>query len=79
MAGKHVDLDAIESYLQHKKYPDGTSAKCDKANFRKACKKFNLVNGEIMKKGNRLVIIDERRRRDIIQDFHQGLGDMGDA
>ena len=78
MAGKHVDLNAIERYLKHKKYPDGTSAKCDKANFRKACKKFNLVNGEIMKKGNRLVIIDERRRRDITEDFHQGLGDMGD-
>ena len=69
MAGKH-DLSAIENYLWHKKYPDGTSAKGYKANFRRAYKKFNLVNGQIMYKCNRLVIIDEQRRRNIIHDVH---------
>ena len=56
MAGKHVDLNAIENYLQHKKYPDGTPAKGDKAHFRRACKKFNLVNDRTMYEGNRFVI-----------------------
>ena len=75
IAGKHVDLIAIENYLRRKKYPNDTSAKVDKANFRRACKKFNLVTGQMMYKGNRLLIIDEQRQRDIIHDAHQGLGD----
>ena len=60
-AGKHVNLNVIENYLRHKKNPDGTSAKSDEANVRRACKKLNLVNGQMMYKGSSLVIIDEQR------------------
>ena len=68
MAGKHVDLNAIENYLRHKKYPDGTSAKGDKARFRRACKKFNLVNGQMMYKGNRFVISMNR-----VEEIHDSV------
>ena len=54
-----------------------TSTKSDKANFRRACKKFSLVNGQMMYKGNAIVIIDEQRRRDITHDIHQGVDDNG--
>ena len=52
-----------------------TSAESDKSKFKSAFKKFNLVNGQLINKGNRLVIRDEQGRRDIIHDVHQGLGD----
>ena len=56
-----------------------TSAKGDKSKFKRAFKKFNLVNGQLINKGNRLVIRDEQGRRDIFHDVHQGLGDNADA
>ena len=58
-----------------KKYPDGGSAKSDIANFRRACKKFNLVNGQTMYKSNRFVTVDEQCPRDIMHNVYQGLGD----
>lgn len=48
-------------------YPDDTSTKGDQANCRRSC---NLVSGQIMLKGNRLVIIDKQRL-----DAYQSLGD----
>ena len=71
----HVDLNLVESYLRHKKYPDDISNKGEKANFRRACKKFSIVDGQFKFDGNRLVITDEKRRKDIIYDLHEGLGD----
>ena len=70
----HVDLTLVENYLRHQKFPDGISTKGDKANFRRACKKFSVANGQLMYKGNRLVVTDKQRRIDIIHDVHQGLG-----
>ena len=70
MAGKHVDLNAMDNYLGHKKCPDHTSTKGNKANFRRACKIFNLVSDQMMHKGNSLIIIGEQHH-----DAHQGLGD----
>ena len=58
----------MENYLRHQKFPG------DKANFRRACKKFSVANGQLMYKGNRLVVTDKQRRIDIIHDVHQGLG-----
>ena len=49
--------------------------KGNKANFRRAYKKFNLVNTQLMYKSNRFVIFDDQRRRNIIHDVYQGLGD----
>lgn len=51
-------------------YPDDTSTKGDQANCRRSCKKLNLVSGQMMLKGNRLVIIDKQRL-----DAYQSLGD----
>ena len=79
MAGKHVDLNAIINYLQPKKYSDSTSEKGDKANFRRVCKKFILINVQMMYKINRLIIIDGQHRTDITHDVHQGLGDNAKA
>ena len=78
MAGKHADLNAIEKYLRHK-FLDGTPANSDKANFRRGCKKFSLVNCQMMYKANALVIIDEQHRRNIVHDVHQGVGDNAKA
>ena len=64
----------MENYLRHQKFPDGISTKGDKANFRRAYKKFSVANGQLMYKGNRLVVTDKQRRIDIIHDVHQGLG-----
>ena len=79
VSGRHVDLNMVENYLRHKRFPDGISEKEDKANFRRTCKKFSLVNGKLMYKGNRLVITDKQRGIDIIHDAHQGLGDNAKA
>ena len=70
----HVDLTLVENYLRHQKFPDGISTKGDKANFRRACKKFSVASDQLMYKGKRLVVTDKRRRIDIIHDVHQGLG-----
>ena len=69
----HVDLTFVENYLRHQRFPYGISAKGDKANFRRACKKFSVANGQLMYKSNRLVVPDKQRRIDIIHDVHQGL------
>ena len=60
--------------MRHKKFPDVISTEGDKANFRRACKKFSVANGQLIYKGNRLVVTDKQRRIDIIHDVHQGLG-----
>ena len=78
MAGKHADLNAIEKYLRHK-FLDGTPANSDKANFRRGCKKFSLVNCQMMYKANALVIVDEQHRRNIVHDVQQGVGDNAKA
>ena len=70
----HVDLILVENYLRHQKFPDGISTKGDKANFRRACKKFSVANGQLMYNGKILVVTDKQRRIDIIHDVHQGLG-----
>ena len=73
----HVDLTLVENYLRHQKFPDGISTKGDKANFRRACKKFSVANGQLIYKGiNRLVVTDKQRRIDIIHDVHQGWETM---
>ena len=44
----HVDLTLVENYLRNQKFPDGISTKGDKANFRRACKKFSVANEQLM-------------------------------
>ena len=62
----------MENYLRHQKFPDDISTKTDKANFRKACKKFSVAIGQLMYKGNRLVATGKQRRIDKIHGVHQG-------
>ena len=42
----------MENYQRHQKFPDGISTKGDKADFRRACMKFSVANGQLMYKGN---------------------------
>ena len=62
---EHVDLKAIEAYVRDKKYPENIAKKDKgkKANFRKACKNFDIVDGHLAYKNKRRVIFDEERKR----------------
>ena len=53
--------------------------KGEKANFRKACKPFSVINGQLVYKMNRLVISSEKKQQEIIHDIHVGLGDAPQA
>ena len=75
----HVDFGDIERYLRENIYPDGIKDKGKKANFRKACKSFSIINGQFMYKSNRLVIDSEKKQQEIIRDIHVGLGDAPQA
>ena len=55
--------------LQGLPYPSVVQSKRDKANFRRACKKFSLENDQLMK-DVRKVIISKDRQREIIRDVH---------
>ena len=61
----------MENYLRHQKFPDDISTKGEKGNFRRACKKFSVANGQLIYKGNKLVVTDKQCRIDIIQNVHQ--------
>ena len=70
----HVDLTLVKNYLRHQIFPDGISTKVNKANFRRACRRFSVANVQLIYKGNRLAVRDKQRRIDIIHDVHQELG-----
>ena len=70
----HVDLKAIENYIRTKQYPEEIRDKGQKANFRRATKKFSLQNGIFCKDG-RMVITETGAQRQIISDLHQGIGE----
>lgn len=75
-SNKHVDLKKIESFLRSKSYPQEISKdKGKKANFRKSCKNFKIVDGHLSYKEKRRVIFDNDRKKIIIHDIHEGLGD----
>ena len=48
--------------------------KGEKANFRKACKPFSILHGQLMYQNTRLVISFTERQHTIISDVHKGLG-----
>ena len=76
----HVDLETIENYVRNKCYPAEISGKKgDKANFRRACRKFSVINGQFIYKGKRAVITSRERQHLIIHDVHVGLGDDPNA
>ena len=51
------------------------SSKFKHSNFRKACKNFSIVNGDLMYKEKRRVVFEVERRTAIIHDVHEGIGD----
>ena len=40
----HVEFIEIYNFLSDKKYPERITDKCLKANFRRACKNFEIVH-----------------------------------
>ena len=72
----HVDLKAVEEFLRNKTCPKGIlKDKGKKSNFRKACKNFRIVNGDLMYKEKRRVVFEVERRTAIIHNLHEGIGD----
>ena len=70
----HVDLKAVEEFLRNKTYPKGIlKDKGKKSNFRKACKNFSIVNGDLMYKEKQRVVFEVERRTAIIHDVHEGI------
>ena len=71
---KHVDLRKIENFVKSKCYPgDISKDKGNKANFRKSCKNFKIVDGHLTYKRKIRVIFDSYRKRIIIHGVHKGL------
>ena len=71
----HVDLKAVEEFLRNKTYPKGIlKDKGKKSNFRKACKNFSIVNGDLMYKEKRRVVFEVERIA-IIHDVLERIGD----
>ena len=59
----HVHLKAVEEFLRNKTYPKGIlKDKGKKSNFRKACKNFSIVNGDLMYKEKRRAVFEVERR-----------------
>ena len=76
----HVDLKAVEEFLRNKTYPKGIlKDKGKKSNFRKACKNFSIVNGNIMYKEKQRAVFEVQRRTVIIHDVHEGIGENSTA
>ena len=72
----NVDLKAVEEFLRKNTYPKGIfKDKGEKSNFRKTCKNFSIVNGDLMYKEKRRVVFEVERRTAIIHDVHEGIGD----
>ena len=63
----HVPLENIERYLREETYPDTVKTKGEKTNFRRASKKFEILNGIFTYQGTRMVIVDTKSRIYIIQ------------
>ena len=73
----HVSFDVIEKYLRESSYPSEITAtvnKGKKANFRKACKPFSILNGQLMYNNTRLVISSKEKQQTIIKYVRVGLG-----
>ena len=68
----HVDLKVVEVFLRNKTYPKGIlKDKGKKLYFRKACKNFSIVSGNLMCKEKRRVVFEVERRTAIIHDAHE--------
>ena len=76
---RHVNFGDIAKYLREKIFPNNVKDKGKKSNFRKACKEFSIVNGQLMYKESRRVIMSKENQHTIIHDVHVGLGEDSKA
>ena len=67
----HVCLNEIECYLRHQNYPEHVQSKGDKANFRRAAKKFSIRDGIFTYGTDRMVITEKEKRIEIIRNIHK--------
>ena len=71
----HISFEAIETYLHKNIYPSYIMGdKGKKASFRKACKPFSMLHGQLIYCNTKLVISSAERQHSIISDVHKGLG-----
>ena len=62
-SNKHVDLRKIENIVRSKCHPeDILKDKGKKANFRKSCKNFKIVDGHLTYKGKIRVMFNNDRK-----------------
>ena len=71
----HYKLEDIERFVRTNQYPFEIDDWGKRSNFRRACKKFSIVNGIFMYKIKRVVIMERKRQLEIIKDIHEGLGE----
>ena len=76
---KHVDWNSIEDYIRNKTYPEKIKDKGHKANFRKSCKYFSIVNGHLNYKEKRRVIFENNQKQNSIHDVPEGINDNLEA
>ena len=60
---RHFELKHIETHVRTKElkeYPSEIKDWGQKSNFRRACKKFSIVNGEFAYDNKRVVIIEKK-------------------
>ena len=74
-----MDLNSIEKYIRNKTYPEKIKDKGLKANFRKSCKYFSIVDGHLTYKEKRKVTFENNRKQNIIHDVHEGINDNPEA
>ena len=73
---QHINLTDIENYVRNGTYPVYAKvSKGAKANFRRASKKFSIINGQFLFQQKRYVIISREEQLRIIKDIHVGLGE----
>ena len=71
----HISFEAIETYLHKNIYPSYIMGdKGKKVSFRKACKPFSMLHGQLIYCNTKLVISSAERQHSIISDVHKGLG-----
>ena len=70
---KCVDLRKIENFVKSKYCPENISKDKEKrANFRKSCRNFKIVDGHLSYKEKRRVIFDNDRKL-LIPQYHSML------
>ena len=57
------------------KYPEDLKPWGEKSNFKRACKNYSIKDGQFVYKEKRVVVLENQRQSEIIEDVHQGIGE----